>query len=148
MSEHTVNIAWNNQPHAEIDGEYSRNHLLNVDGKQQLGLSAAADFLGDPGMADPEQILTGSVSSCHMLFFLAIAQIRGFSVASYEDEATAILGKDDTGAMAITKIILRPKVAFVHAVPSPEVLDRIHHGAHKRCFIANSLKSQVVVQAR
>ena len=120
MSEHTVNIAWNNQPHAEIDGEYSRNHVLNVDGKQQLGLSAAADFLGDPGMADPEQILTGSVSSCHMLFFLAIAQIRGFSVASYEDEATAILGKDDTGLWLLPKSSYALKSPSCMPYPAPK----------------------------
>ncbi|HCH23616.1 MAG TPA: osmotically inducible protein OsmC [Oceanospirillaceae bacterium] len=148
MSEHTVNVSWSNQPHPDKAEDYSRNHVLDIDGKQQLGMSAAADFLGDPDMADPEQVLVGSVSSCHMLFFLAIARIKRFPVASYEDEATAILGKDEDGVMAITKIVLRPKVEFVDAVPSSEVLERIHQSAHKKCFIANSLKSETVIEPR
>jgi len=147
MSEHTVNVAWTNQPHPDNAEDYNRNHSLHIDG-QTLGMSAASDFLGDPEMADPEQVLVGSVSGCHMLFFLAIARIKRFPVASYEDEATAILGKDEDGVMAITKIVLRPKVEFVDAVPSAEVLERIHQSAHKKCFIANSLKSETVIEPR
>ena len=147
MSEHTVNVAWANQPHPNNAEDYNRNHSLHIDG-QTLGMSAASDFLGDPEMADPEQVLVGSVSGCHMLFFLAIARIKRFPVASYEDEATAILGKDEDGVMAITKIVLRPKVEFVDAVPSAEVLERIHQSAHKKCFIANSLKSETVIEPR
>ena len=147
MSEHTVNVAWTNQPHPDNAEDYNRNHSLHIDG-QSLGMSAAADFLGDAEMADPEQVLVGSVSSCHMLFFLAIARIKRFPVASYQDQATAILGKDEDGVMAITKIVLRPKVEFVDAEPSAEVLERIHQSAHKKCFIANSLKSETVIEPR
>lgn len=146
MSVHTANISWTNQPHASQEGDYCRNHQLNIDDKQYLGLSAGTDFLGDPDMADPEQLLVGSLASCHMLFFLAIARIKRYPVASYKDTASAYLGKDKTGATAITKVVLRPRVTFVDAEPSVELLERIHHSAHQKCFIANTLKSEVVIE--
>ena len=147
MSEHKVNIQWTNQPHPDNAEDYNRNHNLLIE-NQVLGMSAASDFLGDPEMADPEQVFVGSIAGCHMLFFLAIARIKKFPVASYEDQATAILGKNEDGAMAVTKVVLRPKVTFVDAEPSAEVLEKIHHSAHKKCFIANSIKSEVVIETQ
>jgi organic hydroperoxide reductase OsmC/OhrA len=43
---------------------------------------------------------------------------------------------------------LRPKVAFSGSkLPSREELDALHHAAHEECFIANSLRSEIVVEA-
>ncbi len=49
--------------------------------------------------------------------------------------------------MAITKVVLRPRISFGgDGVPDQGVLDELHHEAHGLCFIANSVKTEVVVE--
>ena len=147
MSEHTIELEWSYRNHPQTPAEYDRNHTVTVNGAQKIGVSAATDFLGDANKADPEQLLTSSVSSCHMLFFLAIAKMRGFEVTQYSDRATAYLGKDGTGGMAVTRIVLRPQMQFSDDKrPDEETLKRIHEHAHKKCFIANSIKAEVSIE--
>jgi organic hydroperoxide reductase OsmC/OhrA len=97
---------------------------------------------------DPEEALVASAASCHMLWFLWIASRRGFVVESYTDKATGIMEKNSEGKLAITRITLRPRIEFsADRAPSAEELQSLHHSAHDECFIANSLKSEVVVEA-
>jgi organic hydroperoxide reductase OsmC/OhrA len=97
---------------------------------------------------DPEEALVASASSCHMLWFLSIAAKRGFVVDSYVDEAFGILEKNAEGKLLITRITLRPKVQFsADKLPTADELQSMHHSAHEQCFIANSLKSEIVVDA-
>jgi organic hydroperoxide reductase OsmC/OhrA len=97
---------------------------------------------------DPEEALVASASSCHMLWFLSIAAKRGFIVESYVDEAFGTMEKNADGKFLITRITLRPKVEFsVDRLPCADELRSIHHSAHEECFIANSLKSEIVVDA-
>lgn len=82
-----------------------------------------------------------------MLWFLSIAAERGFVVESYADRATGIMEKNAEGKLAITRITLRPRVEFtVDRAPSAEELQSLHNSAHDECYIANSLKSEVVVE--
>ena len=82
-----------------------------------------------------------------MLWFLSIAAKRGYVVESYTDKASGIMEKNSEGKLAITRITLRPKIEFsVDRAPSAEELQSLHHSAHDECFIANSLKSEVVVE--
>ena len=88
----------------------------------------------------------GALSSCHMLTFLALAANKGFVVESYEDEAVGHLEKNANGKMAITRVDLHPKIAFGGAKqPSETDLDWLHEKAHKECFIANSVTTEVKV---
>jgi organic hydroperoxide reductase OsmC/OhrA len=96
---------------------------------------------------DPEEALVASTSSCHMLWFLSIAAKRGFVVERYVDDAFGILGKNPEGKLAMTRITLRPRVEFsASRLPSAEELRSLHEAAHEECFIASSLKSEVVVE--
>jgi organic hydroperoxide reductase OsmC/OhrA len=81
-----------------------------------------------------------------MLWFLHLARDSGFDVASYRDEARGTMGKDERGRIAVTRITLRPEIEFVGREPDAAKLARLHHEAHDRCFIANSLRSEVVVE--
>jgi organic hydroperoxide reductase OsmC/OhrA len=82
-----------------------------------------------------------------MLWFLSLAAKRGFVVDSYVDDAFGVMEKNEAGKMAITRITLRPNIQFSgDKVPSAEDLKSLHHTAHEECFIANSLKSEVVVE--
>jgi len=103
--------------------------------------------MSDPSAVDPEEALIASASACHMLWFLSLAQKAGLDVRSYRDEAVGGMGKDERGRVAITRITLRPEIAFAGREPSEEELAALHHEAHEKCFIANSLRSEIVVEA-
>ncbi len=84
-----------------------------------------------------------------MLTFLAVAAKMRLVVDSYEDEAVAVLGKNEKGVMAVTKIILNPRIVFSGAnLPSAEKLAEMHAKSHRNCFIANSINCEVVVESR
>jgi organic hydroperoxide reductase OsmC/OhrA len=104
--------------------------------------------MSDASAVDPEEALVASASSCHMLWFLALAQKAGLEVLSYRDEAIGSLGKDERGRVAMTRIALRPEIVFAGRQPSKRELDGLHHEAHDKCFIANSLRSEIVVETR
>jgi organic hydroperoxide reductase OsmC/OhrA len=98
---------------------------------------------------NPEEALVAALSSCHMLTFLAIAAKRRFSLDSYADDAIGYLEKNAAGQLAVTRVVLRPKIAWSPGVAVPQdVLDKMHHDAHAGCFIANSVKTDVTVEPR
>jgi organic hydroperoxide reductase OsmC/OhrA len=101
--------------------------------------------MSDPAGVDPEEALIASASACHMLWFLALAHKAGLDIASYEDDASAALEKNEEGKIALSRITLRPRIIFIGRQPAGEEIDHLHHEAHERCFIANSLRSEIVV---
>jgi organic hydroperoxide reductase OsmC/OhrA len=102
--------------------------------------------LSDPAGVDPEEALVAATSSCHMLWFLHLAREAGLVVTRYRDEASGRMGKDGRGRTAITRISLRPAIGFAGETPGAEALARLHEAAHERCFIANTLRCDVVVE--
>lgn len=146
MSEHKATIEWKRQPHPQDERTYSRNHVATLNGGQTLNVSASTEYKGDGACADPEQLLINAVASCHMLTFLAIAEFQGYRVAEYRDNAVGYLEKNDAGKMAVTRIVLSPAVTFAgDKRPDEAALAKIHAGAHKNCFIANSVTADVTV---
>jgi organic hydroperoxide reductase OsmC/OhrA len=97
------------------------------------------------GAMDPEQAFVAALSACHMLWFLDIAARAGFVAETYRDEADGVLepGPDDRQLM--TRVTLRPRIAWTGRAPTTEELAELHHKAHEACFIANSVKSEVVI---
>jgi organic hydroperoxide reductase OsmC/OhrA len=143
-------VAWRRAGQPFLDGRYSRAHDWEFDGGLQLRASSSPLSvplpMSDPAALDPEEALVAAASSCHMLFFLSLAAQRGLTVDSYLDRAVGYLGEDDAGRMAMTRIELRPAIVFAgERQPCGDELDAIHHGAHARCYIANSLKTAVVI---
>lgn len=134
------------------DGRYSRAHRWRFDGGAVVAASASPGNVpapySDPAGVDPEEALVAAVSSCHMLWFLHLARDSGLDVAGYSDEARGTLGRNEQGRVAITRVVLRPRIEFVGEGPSDEALANLHHDAHLRCFIANSLSGEVVVESR
>ncbi len=95
---------------------------------------------------DPEEAFVASLSSCHMLFFLSIAAKKKLLVDSYDDNAKGILEENSEGQLAMTQIILDPKIIFSNKQPSKEEMQKIHHLAHQQCFLANSVKTVITVK--
>lgn len=144
MTTHNAAIEWSRAPHPTDAKTYSRNHVATVAGGQKVNMSSSPAFLGDPDCADPEQMVISALASCHMLFFLAIADLKGYPVARYTDTPVGELGKTERG-QALTRITLSPRVTFVDKTPDAAALAAIHDSAHKRCFIANSLTAEIAL---
>ena len=96
---------------------------------------------------DPEEMLTASLSACHMLTFLDIARRAGWSIDRYSDTAEGTMTKNEAGRLWVSEVVLRPKIGWVGAAPSAADLDALHHQAHEACFIANSVKTAVRVES-
>jgi organic hydroperoxide reductase OsmC/OhrA len=151
MHKYEAEISWKRQGAKFTDNRYSRGHEWSFDGGVKIVASASPLAAPAPysvaEAVDPEEALVASAASCHMLWFLSIAAKRGFVVESYTDKATGIMEKNSEGKTAITRITLRPKIEFsTDRAPSAEELQSLHHSAHDECYIANSLKSEVVVE--
>ena len=150
MSRHTAAISWQSGG-GFADNSYSRRHLWRFDGGAEVVGSSSPDVVpvprSDPAGVDPEEALVASAASCHMLWFLDLARQAGLAVESYADEAFAEMGRTGPGKVAITRITLRPRIAFAGAAPDAAALERLHHEAHERCFIANTLNCPIVVEA-
>jgi organic hydroperoxide reductase OsmC/OhrA len=151
MHKYEAEISWKRQGAEFSDNRYSRGHEWSFDGGVKIMASSSPLSVPVPysvvEAVDPEEALVASAASCHMLWFLSIAAGRGFIVESYTDKACGIMEKNSEGKIAITRITLRPKIEFsMDRAPSPEELQSLHHSAHDECYIANSLKSEVVVE--
>ena len=147
MSEHYATIEWKAGPEPFQYETYSRNHTWQIPGAAVVLASAAPEYKGDPDRVDPEQAFVASVSSCHMLTFLAIAAKKRITVLSYLDEAVGTLARNEQGRLSITEVRLRPQITFEEA-PSAEALDTLHDLAHRECFIANSVNCEIRVESR
>jgi organic hydroperoxide reductase OsmC/OhrA len=145
VAEHHVKLIWEKGDAPFTYNAYPRNHSLSFkNGLAKIVASAAPAYKGDPTLADPEDLLVASLSSCHMLSFLAVASKKKVTVTSYEDDAVGFL-ENDNGKLWMTRVILKPKVT---CDASAVLLAEIHHGAHETCFIANSVKTEVLVEPR
>jgi organic hydroperoxide reductase OsmC/OhrA len=143
MSEHRATVEW--QRAGEFRPEtYSRCHLLRFEDIAVPGTAAPANIpttaVAGPGV-DPEQAFVGALSACHMLWFLYLAAQKKFVVERYVDEALGVLDKT-----WISRVTLRPAVTFSGKPPTKEEHEALHHRAHDKCFIANSVKTEVIVE--
>lgn len=146
MSEHRATIEWERGPAEFKYASYPRDHTWTFEGGIRVDASAAPGYLGNPDSVDPEESYVASLSSCHMLTFLALAARDGLVVDRYRDAAVGYMGRNADGKMAVTRVVLRPKVSFGFPVPSPEALGKLHEIAHGECFIANSVRTSVAVE--
>ena len=147
MSEHKALISWKRNTTDFAYETYDRTHSVAFEGGQKVSGSYAPAYAGKAEYANPEEMLAAAASSCHMLTFLAVSCKSGFTVDSYEDNATALLEKNEKGKMAVTKIVLRPRVTFAPGkVPDAQKLQELHSKSHANCMIANSLLSQTIIE--
>lgn len=146
MSEHRVSLDWNRDSDDFKYPTYTRDHTWSFRGGERVRASAAPEFLGNADRVDPEEAFVASISACHMLTFLAIAAKRRFVVDTYSDNAVGYLKENEEGRMAVTRVELRPEIAFSdETLPTPDQVDHMHHMSHQECFIANSVSTEIVV---
>ena len=148
MAEHKAIVEWSRNGASFTDSRYSRGHRWRFDAGVEIPASASPHVVPLPWSVeeavDPEEAFVASLSSCHMLWFLSIAAMRGFVVDRYRDEAIGILATDASSRPAMTQVILRPEVEFTGSrLPARDEIVSMHREAHERCFIARSVKSEV-----
>lgn len=153
MSEHRARVEWHRGGAAFTDNRYSRGHAWMFDGGAVVQASSSPSVVPLPmsiaSAVDPEEAFVASLSSCHMLWFLSIAAKRGFVVESYDDEALGVMGRDERGKTAITRVTLRPRTRFAGTrVPTADELEGLHDEAHEECFLANSVRTEVLCEPR
>jgi organic hydroperoxide reductase OsmC/OhrA len=120
---------------------YSRDYVIEADGKPELRGSADPHFLGDGALYNPEDLLVASLSACHLLSYLAECARAGIAVVAYEDDARGEMTLID-GAIRFREVVLHPKVAIADPARIDEAL-ALHERAHAVCFIANSVNFPV-----
>lgn len=152
MAEHVVVARWSAIEGQDFPaGKYSRKHVWEFDAGQVIPASPSPSVVpvpwSDPSCIDPEEAFVAAVCSCHLLTFLFVASKRGWVVQSYADRAVGVLTKNERRVPWVSRITLHPKIEFIGARPTPVELDELHHLAHEQCFIANSIKTEVVVAA-
>jgi organic hydroperoxide reductase OsmC/OhrA len=149
MSEHSAVIEWKRETSDFGYQSYNRDHDWTFDAGITVRASAAPAYLGSATCVDPEEAFVASLSSCHMLTFLAIASRKKYVVDSYRDNAVGVLNKDSSGRLAVVKVTLHPEISFGgEAKPTADELGQLHDQAHHACFIANSVKTDVVVEPK
>lgn len=151
MATYGCSVEWSRGEAAFSDGKYSRAHRWRFDGGAVVPGSSSPHSVrvpwSDPAAVDPEEAFVAAVSSCHMLWFLSLAANAGLVVDSYRDAAEARMARVADGREGLTEVVLRPQVVFSGGkVPDDAAVDALHHAAHERCYIANSIRSEVRVQ--
>lgn len=151
MTAHTATVSWSRGDQAFTDRKYSRAHLVSFDGGVSIAGSSSPSVVKLPlsreDAADPEEMLVASLSMCHMLFFLDFAARAGFVLDSYVDTAEGVMGRDERGRIAVTKVTLKPALVWSgEKRPTATDIAELHHKSHDACFIANSFRGEIAIE--
>jgi organic hydroperoxide reductase OsmC/OhrA len=149
MTAYTADTTWTLQDSEDFPhGRYSRGHTLTFDGGITVAASASPHVVGKwavQAAIDPEEMLVAALSSCHMLSFLHVARLAGFTVLSYRDHAEGVMETISPGKLAITKVVLHPQIEWAGTAPDQASVNELHREAHEACYIANSVRAEVTV---
>jgi organic hydroperoxide reductase OsmC/OhrA len=141
-------VLWRRGEETFTDNKYSRGHVWRFDDGVEVPASSSPFVVPNFSVAaaiDPEEAFVASLSSCHMLFFLSFAARAGFQIDSYKDAAVGEMAKNEHGKLYVAKVTLNPSIVFSGAKhPSEAEIAALHHKSHEECFIANSVRTDVV----
>ena len=147
----TAIVHWSNGEDDPADPRYSRAHEWHFDGGAKVLASSSPDIvptpMSDASAVDPEEAFVASISSCHMLWFLSTAAKKGLVVDDYRDEATGEMKRNAAGKLHVATVTLRPVIRWLPGhEPSSDEVSAMHQEAHKECFIANSVKTEIEIE--
>jgi organic hydroperoxide reductase OsmC/OhrA len=122
---------------------FSRTHTITAKtkaGEDKPAIVATSAF-HSLDHYNPDEMLIGSLSSCHMLWYLHLCSENGVVVIDYFDEAEGVLKLDAKGEGKVERVTLHPRVTISSG--NPEVARALHKDAHAKCFVANSVNFPV-----
>ena len=151
MHNYTATVTWkSDSPASFTKNQYTRGHTWSFDGGIEVPASSSPHSVRLPwsveAAVDPEEALVAAAAACHMLTFLWLAAKGGFNIASYTDNAVGEMATMEGGRQWVSRITLDPQIEWVGDPPTDDQLADLHHRAHEQCYIANSIKSEIVVQ--
>ncbi len=141
--EYSTTVTWIGNRGTGTSGyrDYSRDHVIAAGAKPDIPGSADPAFRGDAERWNPEDLLVASVSACHKLWYLHLCAVNGVVVTAYEDHAEGLMVTEEDGSGRFTEVVLRPRVTISSG--DRERAASLHHDAHEKCFIANSVNFPV-----
>ena len=145
---YTATITWtgNSGQGTTKRGDHSRNHEIAVEGKPGIAGSSDPGFRGDPARHNPEDLLVASLSACHMLWYLSLCGKAGIAVMDYIDRAEGTMIEDATGGGRFASVVLKPEITLAPGADQNGA-DALHHEAHEKCFVSQSVNFPVTVEA-
>jgi organic hydroperoxide reductase OsmC/OhrA len=150
MKQHTYHVAmeWTGNDGLGTSSykSYRRDHSIVCEDKPPIPASSDPSFRGDPTRYNPEELLVASLSSCHMLWYLHLCAVNKVTVLEYHDAAVGTMEERADGSGAFVRVLLRPAVTIRRGDDRAQAL-RLHHEAHRMCFIANSVNFPVEIEA-
>ena len=121
---------------------YSRNHEILAEGKSVIHGSSDPSFRGDPTRYNPEDLFVSTLASCHLLWYLHLCTVNKITVVNYVDQSVGTMIEKEDGSGAFEEVILQPNITILEA-GKKELAIQLHHQAHEKCFIANSVNFPV-----
>ncbi len=148
MHHYAVEVGWtgNRGSGTSSYAGYGRDHEISAAEKAAISGSSDPVFRGDKTRYNPEELLVGSASACHMLAYLHLCAVNGVVVLAYEDGATGEMEEVVGGSGAFVKVDLHPRVT-ISSTSDARIAEDLHEEAHRNCFIANSLKVPVITHS-
>ena len=141
---YVVTVTWTGNGGTGTSGyrTYERAHEIVIQGKPPIYGSSDPAFRGDSTRYNPEETLVGSLSACHMLWYLHLCSAEGIVVTAYQDVAEGVLAERPDGGGRFTEVVLQPEVTLA---PGSDIARAraLHADAKARCFIANSVNFPV-----
>lgn len=145
--QYTAHLEWQRGDAAFTAKTYDRTHNIRFGGGIAVKASSAPEFLGKAELVNPEEMFTASIASCFMLTFLYVASMSQLSIDRYEAEAVGTLAKNEEGKMAMTAVVIKPKLTFTDGkTPDETLLRSLYQKAHDTCFISCSVKTKVTIE--
>ncbi|HTI72331.1 MAG TPA: OsmC family protein [Candidatus Limnocylindria bacterium] len=150
MSGYIATIRWDVGQGQFLAGKYSREHTWTFDGGVTVPASSSPHVVpvpwSNPAGVDPEEAFVAAIASCHMLTLLYLASRRGFQIDRYEDSAVGTMEKNSRGVPWVSRVVLHPVISYGGAKrPTSDEEAQLHHDSHEQCYIANSVKTDIVV---
>ena len=125
---------------------YRRDHEITSGNKSLIPGSSDPAIRGDPARYIPEELLVGSVSSCHMLWYLHFCAVNGVVVLDYRDRAAGEMAENADGSGEFVRVVLRPEIRIAVGGDTAKA-NALHEEAHRFCFIARSVNFPVEIEA-
>lgn len=145
LHEYAVRVTWTGNTGAGTAGyrDYSRDFVLEAEGKRPIEGSSDPAFRGTQSRWNPEDMLVAALSACHKLSYLHLCAVNGVVVTAYVDRSEGFMRFDpSSGTGRFERVVLRPEVR-VTAESDAARAQELHHEAHRLCFIANSVNFAV-----
>jgi organic hydroperoxide reductase OsmC/OhrA len=125
---------------------YARTHEIISGRKPTIAGSSDPAFRGNEDRWNPEDLMVAAVSACHKLWYLHLCAVAGVNVVAYVDRALGVMIEDAKRGGYFTGVTLRPEVT-VTADSDVAKAAALHHEAHEKCFIANSVNFPIGCEA-